>query len=97
MPGNELPGILLKTKDVILHFGIYLGLTLLFLLGKNRFTLRPVSNMFLWLVAIAVLFMGVCIEYLQEHFIEGRHFEWADIIFNTLGALAVLVINRLLK
>lgn len=97
MPGKELPGFLLNATDVVLHFLIYLLLTLLFLLGKNRFSLKATTNRFLLFAIAGIFVMGIFIEVLQENYVEGRHFEWGDILFNTLGSLAVLVINRFLK
>lgn len=97
MPGKELPGFLLNATDVLLHFLIYLVLTLLFVFGKNHFTIKAINNRFLLFTIAVIFFMGVSIEVLQEHYVQGRHFEWGDILFNTLGSLSVLVINRFFR
>ncbi len=97
IPSQELPGFLISAKDILLHFSVYLGLSILIMLGSNRFTKNPVSKGILIFIVIWVFFMGTTIEFLQETFAEGRHFEWGDILFNMLGAAAVFLINPLLK
>ena len=97
VPSQELPGFLISAKDVLLHFSVYLGLSLLIMLGANRFTKQPVSRGVLFFILIWVFLMGTTIEFLQENFAEGRHFEWGDILFNMLGAAAVFFINPFLK
>ena len=97
MPGNELPGFLLNATDVLLHFIIYLLLATLFVAGKNRFSLKAVSGRFMFWIIAGIFVMGVGIEIVQEKYIDGRHFEWGDILFNTLGSSAILLINRFLK
>ena len=97
IPSFELPGLLLNTKDVILHFSIYLILALLFVLANNRFTIKPVENNFIYSVLLGILVMGSTIEVIQGNYVEGRQFEWSDILFNTLGSLFAFIINLLFR
>ena len=97
MPGNELPKFLLSAQDVLLHFGIYFGQSVLLMLGFNHFSIRSVSASQVMFILILTLFLGVIIEFVQEKFIEGRHFEWSDILFNSLGAIVAVFLNRFLR
>lgn len=97
MPGNELPGLLRQATDILLHFGIYLVLTLLFVFGKSRYKMKSVPNKWLLWLCLGISLMGISIEFIQEQYIQGRHFEWSDILFNTLGSVAAAALNRFLN
>jgi hypothetical protein len=97
MPSNEVPGFLLDAKDILLHFLIYFFFTLLLFFGANKFSSRFLLGYRMAIIVLTSIVLGVAIELIQENFIDGRHFEWGDILFNTLGTLVILPINRILK
>lgn len=89
VPSKKLPNLLLDIKDVFLHFGIYAVLGLLFVAGNMQFKRQFVHTHFLFAVFIGAFLFGFAIEMIQGGYIEGRHFEWADLFFNTLGTLII--------
>lgn len=93
MPGPDLPSLLVSIKDFILHFGIYLGLGLLLWLGANQFTTQPVPYTTVALLFFTAFFMGLAIEFIQENYIEGRLFEWSDVMFNSMGIAFMWIAN----
>jgi VanZ family protein len=88
---------LLDAKDVLLHFLIYFFFTLLLFFGANKFSSRFLLGYKMAVIVLVSVALGLAIELIQEIFIEGRHFEWADLFFNTLGTLIILPLNRILK
>jgi len=97
MASNEVPGFLLDAKDVLLHFLIYFFFALLLFFGANKFSSRFLLGYKMAVIVLVSIALGLAIELIQEFFIEGRHFEWADLFFNTLGTLVILPLNRILK
>lgn len=97
LPSNDLPRFLVTTKDVLLHFSIYMGFGFLMVFGANIFTLKKVATSFLIVTLLISFFLGLGIEFIQGNFIPGRHFEWSDVLFNTLGSLLVFPLNWFLK
>jgi VanZ family protein len=97
LPSNELPGFLISTQDVLLHFSVYTGLGVLMVFGANRYTSKKVARPFLLFSVVISFIIGLAIEFIQGSFVDGRHFEWADILFNTLGSLVVFPLNWILK
>lgn len=97
MPSNEVPGFLLDAKDILLHFLIYFFFTLLLFFGANKFSSKFLLGYSMTIIVLTSIVLGVSIELIQENFIAGRHFEWGDILFNILGTLVILPINRILK
>ena len=97
MPGKELPNFLLSAEDALLHFGIYLGQSVLLLFAFNHYTLQSIKNGKVFFILAITFLLGAFIEFVQENFVAGRHFEWSDIFFNTLGAAVIILINYFLK
>ncbi len=97
MSSDELPGFLISAQDVLLHFLIYMGFGFLMVFGANVFTLKKVATPFLFFTIAFSFIMGLAIEFIQGSFIEGRQFEWSDVLFNTLGSLLVFPLNWFLK
>lgn len=97
MPGKELPEMLKSAKDYVLHFSIYAVLGLLFVGAINKFSLRPIAKGSALLVFFGAMAMGIAIEIGQETLVQGRHFQWSDVFFNTLGISVLFVANALLN
>ena len=83
-------------KDYLLHFGIYATLGLLGVIGYGRFTLSSIPKNQLINVVVFCTVLGILLEVVQETLVPGRHFQWSDLIANTLGVFFVLPINRYL-
>jgi VanZ family protein len=62
-----------ERSDLIFHGGAYAGLTFLFLLAS--YSLIPTASL--------LFAQGIVIELIQPYF--ARHFEFYDILANTLG------------
>ena len=45
-------------------------------------------------IVIFCFLLGLIIEVIQEKFVAGRHFEWGDVLFNSLGTLLILGLNK---
>lgn len=85
IPFKEIPKWALTSGfDILVHFSLYFGLTLLscwtFNAEENRKRIK-----FIMLFAII---LGLMMEILQILMKEGRNYEFSDILFNSLGALA---------
>jgi VanZ family protein len=97
LPGDELPGFLIHARDVVLHFLIYMIFGFFLIFGANGYTKKKVATQFLFLSVVISFVLGLVIEVIQGYFIAGRNFEWADILFNTLGSFLVFPLNAFLK
>lgn len=88
LPGSELPeaGSVISI-DKTIHTGIFAVLTFVMIIGFSKqsalMSLKRHSVAYSLFIAI---FLGIAIELLQ-FFSKDRSFEWADIAFDTLGAL----------
>lgn len=86
MPGKQLPKDL--PWDKALHFIGYAGLAFLARMGSKK---HPS-----WQIVIGCILFSLLIEFLQQ-FIPNRGFEWLDLLANSLGVLAGVVVGFLLK
>ncbi|MBR2200596.1 MAG: VanZ family protein [Bacteroidales bacterium] len=83
-PGDEMPKIEIPYMDKIVHFGIFGVLGFLITYEKRRADLLT--------LALCAAF-GAAIEVIQS-FLPWRSFEWADMLADTLGALAGLLVGK---
>ena len=70
-------------SDLIFHALAYCGVTILFFLGKF-----PRLK-----IALYLLIQGILIEIIQPYF--SRHFEFYDILANSLGVLLAIIFFKL--
>ena len=77
-PSAELPQMFLYVRDLVLHFGAYLGISFLLML-YSRSAAGP------WKVALLSFGFGLAVEILQPIAAEGRIFSWTDVAANSLG------------
>jgi len=88
LPRTEVPGLLNKFSDKLIHASIYFVATFLIYFGFLRFKRagfvlrRPLFLSFF----ICVVFGGF-IELVQMYFVPGRSGEWLDIAANVSGSL----------
>jgi len=94
IPGEEVPGVLKSIRDIVLHFTIYAGLSILCFFGLNRFSRSSLPLRKVYAIVIFCFLLGLIIEVIQEKFVAGRHFEWGDVLFNSLGTLLILGLNK---
>jgi VanZ family protein len=77
-PSAELPRMFLYVRDLVLHFGAYLGISFPLML-YSRSAAGP------WKVSLLSFGFGLAIEFLQPIVAEGRIFSWTDVAANSLG------------
>lgn len=95
MPPSELPPILQRFDDKLLHFAEFF---LLFLASVNAFRLAR-SSFFRHSAILAAgygILAGILTEILQ-HSVEGRSPETADLAADGLGTLAGLILYAFLR
>lgn len=89
LPGRDLPNVQILALDKLVHFIFYLLLFVFTMYGWRRqlqiTLLRKVPIALVWL---ACILFGIAIEVCQEVFTADRHFDWLDIMANSMGALA---------
>ncbi len=86
LPGKTLPPNLIWDKAG--HFIAYCGLAAI-----CRFASNKRAN---WQLLIAVILFSFAIELLQQ-LIPNRSFEWFDLLANSLGAVAGVIVAVLTK
>lgn len=82
--------ILIPHLDKLVHFSLYFVLTgswLIFLYQKGEFGPQKKRNRDFLIILLAVL-DGVIIECLQRSKWIQRDFDWFDVLFDAIGALA---------
>ena len=89
LPGQEFPHINWLDKihfDKFAHIGLFSVLVFLWILPpQSRINdKQKVKRMYLW-VALAFVFYGICIEFIQLNFVPYRSFDVFDIVANTVG------------
>jgi len=101
LPGSVLPkeswldGIYF---DKWVHIGLFGGLVFLWcgVSGKRKKFLKPVQQIFVWIALVGCVY-GTAMEYVQKYFIPNRSFDVFDILADTIGSIAGLVVaTRLL-
>lgn len=96
LPGKDLPHndiFNIPFFDKYIHFTMFLMLTTLFCYAILKWPIEQ-NNKKLWFIRIAVLVIiyGVIMEFVQKFFVVGRSFDLVDIVFDTVGSLAGLII-----
>jgi VanZ family protein len=84
--GDEMPEIDIPYMDKIVHFGIFGVLGFLITYEKRRADILTLGLCALY---------GAIIEVIQL-FLPWRSFEWADMLADTLGALAGILVAKYL-
>ena len=79
--------------DKLIHISLFGGLTFLWsgVWAKIKKISIPVQQIFVW-IALGSSVYGVIMEYVQKYFIPNRSFDIGDILADTIGSIAGLVI-----
>ena len=93
LPSNSLPKVhLFEGADKIVHFCMYLGLTML-----SCWTIHAELNSARYsLLVILPISWGIIMEILQYLMQIGRSFEFVDILSNSIGAFCGLFLYLLI-
>jgi VanZ family protein len=88
-PGEQLPDVPSAVGlDKVVHFGLFMVLSFLwaraFIDKKNK---RIKKRKFIPNYLVFVLIFAILVEYIQR-LVPGRAFDFLDILFNVLGAIA---------
>lgn len=89
LPGNDIPRINLFNNihfDKLAHIGLFSILVFLWILPPQAriSDKQKIKNVPLW-IAVAFVFYGVFIEFIQLNFVPNRSFDLFDILANTVG------------
>ena len=89
----------LDRMDKVIHGLFYLVLTyLVFRSYRKYINKQSIPKKATFILVLSIIGYGICIEFAQEAFFIGRHFEILDIIANIIGTLSgYLLINFLIK
>lgn len=92
------PRLNIPHADKIVHFSFYFGLVFLMALAaytesKHR---NAKDSAFLWGVALFAIVYGIIIEVLQWVFTTTRHGDVWDVLANTMGAIAAMLVVKCL-
>ena len=96
LPSSNIQDI--EVSDKLIHFVFYAVFSFfLFLFSHNvNFGLDTLIKKWTFVFSIGTL-LGFIIEWIQYVLIPSRSGEWLDILANTIGLIAMLVIIYLLK
>jgi VanZ family protein len=98
LPGDDLPHndlFNIPFFDKYVHFGMFFMLTALFTYPFIYAAAdEEVAKRWFNKVAIYVILYGIIMEFVQKYCVYGRSFDVVDIVFDTLGSVAALVVIR---
>ena len=98
LPGNDLPHAKffnIPFFDKYVHFAMFFMLTALFSYPFIYSVAdEPVIKAWVNKVTTYVILYGILMEFVQRYFVSGRSFDLIDIVFDTFGSVAGLVVAR---
>ena len=86
IPGTRLPKINWSSK-IFLDKWIHVFLFLVLIILWCRAILRKTKNRFLIITLLGIMY-GIVMEIVQHFFIPFRSFDYADMVANSIGAIA---------
>ena len=93
LPPKDLPPVsLFEGADKIIHFCLYLGLSVLSCWSLHA----ELRNIWYYRVILFAIFWGILMEIFQGSMHIGRSFEYLDILSNSVGAITGILIFILL-
>ncbi|MEI6264890.1 MAG: VanZ family protein [Sphingobacteriia bacterium] len=90
IPGNSLPKIYwlnIPHFDKYIHTGIFFYLCFIAALAWKANNRGKISLLFATLIVLFFINYGIGIEYYQEKCVEGRAFEFLDIVADSAGCV----------
>ncbi|MBH2005053.1 MAG: VanZ family protein [Sphingobacteriia bacterium] len=100
LPGKQLPSIgwlNIPYMDKYVHAAIFFTLCYTAAAAIYGFTGKKIGGLFALIIAGLFLSYGIGVEFYQEQVVEGRSFEWADIMADASGCLLFLIWIRFRK
>lgn len=94
IPGTEIPEV---RFDFIIQIDKLVHATFFFVFFLLWSCTRAYTRLFGLLLILVSLLYGLFIEYFQFHFVDGRGFEIADMLADTLGAVIGFFTHSLLR
>lgn len=94
MPVRNVPVVGVWNADKLVHAAMYFALALL--MQKSHWWSMAALK-YLFVVVLVCIGFGAGIEWLQEHCTADRHFDYLDIVANTLGVVMFLFAKRFVK
>ncbi|MCW3112257.1 MAG: VanZ family protein [Segetibacter sp.] len=97
IPGNDLPHnhfFDIPNFDKFVHFIMFLMLTSLFSYPFSLLTNEVLAKGWFTKITLYAIVYGILMEFVQKYLVYGRSFDVTDILFDTLGSLAGLIIIR---
>lgn len=94
IPGTEIPEV---RFDFIIQLDKLVHAIFFFVFFLLWSCTRAYTRMFGLLLILISLLYGLFIEYYQFHFVDGRGFEIADMLADTLGAVIAFFTHALLR
>lgn len=100
LPGKQLPSIRwlnIPYTDKYVHAAIFFTLCYTAAAAIFGYTSKKIGGLFALIIAGIFLSYGIGVEFYQERAVEGRSFEWADIMADASGCVLFLVWIRFRK
>ena len=97
LPGNKVPKseLFFIGFDKIVHTLLFFIVTFLFCRPfKLASANNSVKSKWFVIITIGAIIYGALMELVQLYFVPFRSFEWADILFDILGAVSAFVYCR---
>lgn len=96
LPGQVFPKENWLSKiyfDKIVHVGMFAGLVFFWcgFIKKNEKIFTAMQQIFVW-IALGGCVYGIVMEFVQKYFIPNRSFDIVDILADTIGSIAGLVV-----
>jgi len=85
---DKIPGV-----DKLIHVGLFGALAFLWSGALSKIKKKSISmqQLFAW-IALGSSVYGIIMEFVQKYFIPNRSFDIGDILADTIGSIAGLVI-----
>jgi VanZ family protein len=96
MPSSNVPKMAVSDKGI--HFAFYAILALLIALPLRTNTKTAYSFVSVFVAVLVIGFsLGAVIELVQHYYITGRFGEYLDLLANTIGLVAGLLVSEIIK
>ncbi|CAL1521412.1 VanZ family protein [Chitinophaga sp. MM2321] len=97
LPSKDLPSNSFFDEihfDKIVHFGMFGGIVLFLSLGVY-WQKKHIAAVTLFLFVLVAASYGLAIEFIQKYWAVGRSFDMYDVLADTLGAIAGVIVFKI--